>query len=97
MRPSAVPPVGPDHRGAGAGGILPFPVALAVLLGGCVPLAFVTSPAPFSSAAPAPAAGGQAASVFEAACHQAGFGLIRANQLYRPSEPLGRIAVPRGV
>jgi len=72
-------------------------VAIAVAVGGCVPLASGASPAPVSSPQAAPPAVAQTASALEAACRRAGFGLIPANHPYRPSEPPDLIVVPRTV
>ncbi len=77
--------------------LLPALVA-ALLLAGCVPLtsAPTSVPAP-ASLAPAPAAVAETASALEAAYRAAGFGFIRAQQPYRPSEPPELQSVPRTV
>ena len=73
-------------------------VALAVVLAGCVPLASGSSPGiAVISQPPVPFAVAQTAAALEAAYRQADFGLIRANQPYRPSEPPDLIGVPRTV
>jgi hypothetical protein len=62
---------------------------LAVLVGGCVPITAVASGAPPPvSLAPVPGVVSQTASALEAAYRQADLGFIRAQQAYRPSEPL---------
>lgn len=76
-------------RTAGLGPRLAGLAIIAILSGACVPLAAVASgPPPPVSLAPVPGVVSQTASALEAAYRQADLGFIRAQQTYRPSEPL---------